>query len=53
MGAPQWIFLILVVLSWLATAFKHGEPKYNYNIGWESLNVIVTLGLLYWGGFFS
>lgn len=53
MGVPQWIFLILVILGWLAVASKHGEPRRNYNIGEQSLNLIITLGLLWWGGFFS
>jgi len=54
MGTPQWIYLVLVTLTWLVHAFKHGQPRDDsYNIGGQSLNVIISLGLLYWGGFFG
>ena len=53
MGAPQWIFLVLGILTWVGVAFKHGEPRGNYSIGEQTFNLVVTLGLLYWGGFFN
>ena len=52
---PQIIILILCQVMLLYAAYMHGKPrkeeKYNF---WEALlNMILTLALLYWGGFFD
>jgi hypothetical protein len=52
---PQLIFLFLLTLGLGISFAKHGEEKSspNYN-GWHSvINFIVTVGILYWGGFFD
>ena len=54
MEAPQIIYLVLTFLTFLIHAFKHGQPRDDdYNIGYQTINVALSLGLLYWGGFFG
>ena len=53
-GAPQIIILVLIIVGLGINLAKHGEPKNENSNFWISLtNATVTLGLLYWGGFFS
>ena len=54
---PQIILLCIALINIVVSAIKHGEPKdktsstYNF---WITLgNILVLLGLLYWGGFFQ
>jgi len=54
MGAPQIIYLTLVGVGLLLSAYLHGKPKRGTE------NVFVTLvgqammvALLWWGGFFG
>jgi phage-related holin len=52
---PQLIFLFLITIGLGTQISKHGEQKKSntYN-GWIGIvNYIITLGLLYWGGFFN
>jgi len=53
MKAPQiiWIVLVGIILFW--TAYKHGQPKEGkYNFWEQIVSTILTVALLYWGGFF-
>ena len=52
MKAPQIIFIVLVGLELLMHANKHGQPRENYNILIALFNAVITVGLLWWGGFF-
>ncbi len=54
MRAPQIIYLVLVGINLLLSAYLHGKPRR------ETENVFVTLvaqavmvALLWWGGFFG
>ena len=52
---PQLIFLFLITIGLGIQISKHGQQKESntYN-GWIGFgNYIITLGLLYWGGFFN
>lgn len=51
---PQILMIVLFAVTLLLTANKHDKPregKYNF---WSALiAIIIQVGLLYWGGFFS
>ncbi len=53
MGAPQIIMIILLSWTFAVAALRHGEPQGDYNVGYRLLDVMLTAGLLYWGGFWS
>ena len=52
---PQLIFLFLITMGLGIQITKHGQQKeastYNGNTG--MINYVITLILLYWGGFFN
>ena len=53
MKAPQIIWLVLVGIELLFEAHKHGNMKTDrHNIFVKLFNVVFTLAILYWGGFF-
>ena len=52
MGTPQIIFIILIGLNLLITARYHGQDKGEHNLCHALINAGLTIGLLYWGGFF-
>lgn len=53
LGIPQIIMVVLIVMSGAIHLVKHGEPRDNYSFGWWFISFILTVGLLWWGGFFS
>lgn len=53
METPQIICIILMGLNLLITAHLHGQDKGKHNIFHTLINAGLTIGLLYWGGFFS
>lgn len=54
LGAPQLILLGLMVLATGMHLAKHGEPKPgNWHFGYAVVSDIITISLLYWGGFFG
>lgn len=53
MGTPQIISLILMGLNLLITSHLHGQDRGKHNILYTLINVGLTIGLLYWGGFFT
>jgi len=53
MGTPQWIFLVLGILCWIAEVYRHDMPRKNYSAVSSTINLVLTFGLLYWGGFFG
>jgi len=54
MHAPQIAYIVLVGLNILFVGFKHGKEKTgNYNLGGTTVSVLVVVGLMYCGGFFS
>jgi hypothetical protein len=53
-GWPEGIYLTMVAVVLILTAFLHGTPrtdKWDFHL--SAWSYCVTLGLLYWGGFFS
>jgi len=53
-GWPESIMLGIIVFSLLVTAMVEGEPKTGkHSLALKMLDAIITLGLLYWGGFFD
>ena len=53
MHTPQIIYIILVAFSLLLGANQHGKPKEGNNNFWiELIVLLLSVGLLFWGGFF-
>jgi hypothetical protein len=54
MGAPQIILIVLLGISLLINAYKHGKPKTGtYDLFVSLLNAGITIWILIAGGFFS
>lgn len=53
MGTPQIICIITMGLNLLISAHLHGADKGKHNILYTLINAGLTIGLLYWGGFFT
>ena len=54
MGWPQYTWIALVSIGWLAVLAKHGEPKKgNEDIGMTTASVAISVFLLWQGGFFG
>lgn len=54
MRLPQILLIGLYAMSLGISMSDHGKPKTGKeNFGYSLIGVILTLGLLYWGGFFS
>jgi hypothetical protein len=52
--APQIILLVILCLSNGISLAKHGEPREDNYSFWVTLtSTVITLSLLYWGGFFD
>ena len=50
---PQIILLSLVLIGLLITANLHGKERPNYNFWLSLISNVITLAILYWGGFFD
>lgn len=50
---PQLICTLLLGTELIIATILHGTSKGTYNIFITFFDVIITFGLLYWGGFFS
>lgn len=54
MRAPQIIYIVLISIRLLYTAYKHGQPRDDdYNILIALIGTALGVGLLIWGGFFG
>lgn len=54
MGLAKIILLALYAVSLLAAANLHGKDKKGkHNFWMHLLSAVITLSLLYWGGFFK
>lgn len=53
MGWPQYTYLALTLLGLGLVWGKHGEPRDNYNVGTSLLATVISLWLLWAGGFFA
>lgn len=52
MGAPQIVWIFLVALGLGVQIAKHGQPQSPYHAGKSLVGCAISVGLLYWGGFF-
>ena len=54
---PQWVWIVLAAISWLATLAHHGEPKTGsaakHDIGIQTAALGIAVFLLWQGGFFG
>jgi hypothetical protein len=50
---PQMTFLLLTFMGFGLVVAKHGQPRDNYNIITSVIDLVATLVLLYYGGFFG
>jgi hypothetical protein len=54
MGTPQIIYLSLIGINLLASAYLHGRDRETkHNVFTSLLGAALAIGLLYWGGFFN
>lgn len=54
MGWPQVIYLALLLCGVLNAILHHGETETKKYNAWISLtSAVLTIGLVYWGGFFG
>ena len=53
MKAPQIIFIILMAMSFGHHLAMHGKDRGKFHVGYTLINVLITVVLLWWGGFFS
>lgn len=52
-GIPQAVLIALLILNLGTAIAKDGEDKGKYSAGATFFDIAITLGILYWGGFFS
>lgn len=53
LGIPQILMLLIIVMGGTITMVNHGKPRGDYNFWYWFISFAITLGLLWWGGFFS
>lgn len=53
LGIPQIIWLVLVVFGLIYEIINHGKPHEPHNAYTFAISTIISLLLLYWGGFFG
>lgn len=54
MSTPAIIYLCLIFVGLLVGANEHGKPKTGeHNFWFTFIGAAISVGLLYWGGFFS
>lgn len=54
MGIPQIIIVILYALNIGIELTRHGEPKQgNHNAFYTLIGTAISVGILWWGGFFG
>jgi uncharacterized membrane protein len=51
-GLPQGIIIFFMIVNLLTNIVKHGESKGEYNAFISFSDALITLTILYWGGFF-
>lgn len=52
-GWPEAILLTLYALGFAITCEEAGKPRGPYKPSTTLASIVISLGLLYWGGFFS
>ena len=51
LNAPQIVWIVLVVYALIINIIKHGESR-DYNAFSCVFDILVTIAILKWGGFF-
>lgn len=52
-GWPQAIYVFLLVVGVVVSIVKHGEPRAAHNGVERFLDAVLSVAILYWGGFFK
>lgn len=54
MNAPQVVMIVMLSINFAVNLIKHGEPeKGKHNVFTSLFSIAITVGLLYWGGFWG
>lgn len=53
LGWPQLIWVAIVLLADLVAIVHHGKPRPPFNAYVSVSGTMISLALLYWGGFFG
>jgi hypothetical protein len=53
LGAPQIIMLVILALGGGIALALHGKPRDDHNFFLWFISFLITMGLLWWGGFFA
>lgn len=53
MGPPQIIMLSLIALNLGVSLAEHGKPRPNTNVYISLFSTCLSVGLLWWGGFWG
>ena len=54
MEIPQILVIVIFSLGLGISMNEHGKPKEGTNNAWFSIaSFVITMGLLWWGGFFK
>lgn len=53
LGWPQWALIVLICIEFGVVWEAHGKPRAPYNLGMYVLSMVLFLGLLVAGGFFT
>ena len=53
MGTPQLIMVILLAIGMTRGLLKHGESDGTVSLPGITIGTCITVGLLWWGGFWS
>lgn len=49
---PQWLYLSLLFIGIVITAYEHGKPRKPENLFWHLIAVAIIITILIFGGFF-
>ena len=53
MSWARYIYIGLIIAGYIVTLAKNGEPREPYNAGSATISFVISIGLLFAGGFFS
>ena len=53
MGAPQIIMVVLITLNVAVNILQHGQEIKRNGLQALLIDMPLTVGILYWGGFFA
>jgi len=50
---PQITIIVSLALNFGIALAKHGQPRSPFNVGFTLLNIVISVTVLYFGGFFG